>query len=167
MMKVLRLALITLMLSAVGACALVQRDESRTSCSGEFDLNGLKEPLGSSTALYAQMQRAVRDKNPVQLADLTRAVGWTDDWDLMADVGAGTKEAELNGFTQTPGYCWKGLPAVRYPVPEGFYLFFRNRVPVQKVAWRGDSMPMELRTGVSLTPQTPLVVQWAKLGPAA
>ncbi|GAB2561999.1 hypothetical protein [Nocardia heshunensis] len=165
-MRILRLALITLMLSATGACSLVSHDSGRAACAGEFDLNSLKEPLGSSPALGQELRRAVHDKNPVRLDELTGAAGWTEDWDLMADVASNTPEAELNGIVQTPGHCWKGLPAVQTPVPEGFYLFFKDRVPVQKVDWRGDSKPINLSYGVSLNPQSQLVASGRGLGPA-
>ncbi|WP_433592802.1 hypothetical protein [Nocardia sp. CA-145437] len=165
-MKIMRLALIALIVPMAGACSVVSHDSSTQSCAGEFDLTELREPLGSSVALLAEMQRAKRDRQPARMEDLTRAAGWADGWDLMADVHSSTREPVLNGLTQTPGYCWKDLPAVREPVPEGFYLFFKDRVPVQRVDWRADSAPLNLRTGTTLTPQTQLAVSGPGLAPA-
>ncbi|WP_433670649.1 hypothetical protein ACQP06_04405 [Nocardia sp. CA-136227] len=166
-MKIVRLALIVLMLPVVGACSLASRDSGRQACAGEFDLHALGEPLGSSTALDAQMRHALYEKKPVRLEELTRAAGWGDGWDLMAQVGSNTQDAVLNEFTQTPGYCWDGLPGVKMPVPEGFYLFFNNHVPVQKVTWHADAMPIQLmRSAISLTPQSELVIRGNEFVPA-
>ncbi|MGW4246575.1 hypothetical protein [Nocardia sp. NPDC004722] len=162
----MRIALIALIISTVGACSLVSHDSERKTCAGKFDLNELKEPLGSSITLQEKMQSAMRAKQPVRLQEVTRAAEWIDDWDLMAQVRSNTPEAELNGFTQTAGYCWDGRPGTREPVPEGFYLFFRDHVPVQKVRWFGDSMPIKLMRGVSLTPQSQLVISYSQLVPA-
>ncbi|MFE3188773.1 hypothetical protein ACFXHA_07160 [Nocardia sp. NPDC059240] len=166
MTKAIRLALISLMLPILGACSLVSNDSSRQNCAGQFDLNVLTEPLGPGLALSTTMRAALHDKQSVRMEELTRAAGWSDGWDLMAQVRSNTQTADLNGFTQTPGYCWDGLPRVKEPVPEGFYLFFKDHVPVQKVDWRGDSMPIQLRNNASLTPQSQLVVNGDRFAPA-
>lgn len=162
----MRLAAVALLLPILGACSHISNGSGNKSCAGQFDLGGLGEPLGSSTALYAEMRKALHAGQPIRMDELTRAAGWADGWDTMADVGSNTNEDVLNGIAQTPGYCWSGLPGVKMPVPEGDYLFFKDHVPVQKVHWRGDTLPLTLRVGVSLTPQSELAVSGPRFAPA-
>ncbi|WP_405485925.1 hypothetical protein [Nocardia sp. NBC_00511] len=148
----------------------VHAQESRDCGRGRFDFSAreAREPLGYSKTLYQKMLDAQESRQTVPMLDITRAAGWSDEWDRMVDVWEHTDEAELNSRAQTPGYCWDGLPASApdsdHP-SDGFYLFVRDGRPVQFVRYQLSRYPIQLLRGVVVTKETVLTYQGSKLRP--
>jgi hypothetical protein len=134
-------------------------------CNAEVvNFNGKLETLGSGTRFTEALGKAGRDSNSVTLIDVTRAAGWADGWERMVDVQPGMDPEDLSRAAMAnvaPG-CWKGIPdKVDYSsnsaVPSGYYLFFADNRPVQKVLWTGDKKPLRLNDRLALTPPSVLI----------
>ncbi|WP_369634746.1 hypothetical protein [Nocardia sp. JMUB6875] len=177
-MKVLmRVGLLAILVSLISACGVfgppdgpVRKKEQQGCARGTFDFDphGGAQPLGSSELLYRTMLEALRSTETIPMLDLTHSAGWSDDWDRMVDVWEHTEQNELNSRAQTPGYCWKHLPAsspTSDNPSDGFYLFIKDQRPVQFVRYRISEYPIQLLRGVVVTKETVLVRRASYLRP--
>ncbi|WP_306360333.1 hypothetical protein [Nocardia sp. CC227C] len=138
MLKARKTAVATVAAIFIGGCSSTpQEDLAVPVCTSTFDLHDRAEPLGAGERLNAELTNFIRSAEPFLMVDVTRAAGWSDEWDRMVQVSTGTTAEKLNRNAGTE-YCWENLPTSAgfdesYP-PE-FYLFTRDGQPVQTVRW--------------------------------
>ncbi|MFC9993505.1 hypothetical protein [Nocardia sp. NPDC127526] len=137
-MKVATIVVGVLMVPLLAGCAAKHEKPAAKTCLSEIRLDSEPQPLGSSQALTAAIKTAGRGQQPVSLGEVTRAAGWSDEWDTVIDASAARDDERMNASAQIPtGTCWKGLPPRigSDPVPSGYYVFLKDRQVVQSVMW--------------------------------
>ncbi|WP_327115390.1 hypothetical protein OHB12_01395 [Nocardia sp. NBC_01730] len=154
-------ALVPILSGCIGPFASSSSPE--LPCNAEVvNFYGNIETLGSGTRFTEELGKAARDSDSVTLIEVTRAAGWTDGWERMVDVQPAMDPEDLSRAAQAnvaPG-CWKGIPAKQdssTEVPWGYYLFFANNRPVQKIIWTGDKKPLRLNDRLALAPPSVLI----------
>ncbi|WP_067534756.1 hypothetical protein [Nocardia crassostreae] len=119
-----------------GCSSLANQGVAEPVCSATFDLLNNAEVLGSGERFNAELERSKKRTEPFLMVEVTRAAGWSDDWDRLVEVQTNTTSGKLNKKAETAS-CWKNLPESHgdeYDPPE-FYLFVKDGKPVQAVRW--------------------------------
>ncbi|WP_433599593.1 hypothetical protein ACQPXH_28805 [Nocardia sp. CA-135953] len=171
MAKLNHVLLVSVTVSTLTACTSSTDRADDQTCTGTFDFSApYAEPLGSSKRFDAALRDVAKGSDEAMLIEITRAAGWTDDWERLVEVRISTEVADLNKNANTPGQCWKHLPTMDYREgsEQGYYLFVDKGKPVQVVSWSGNKKPLEVRDRGALTAESMLVPsQWHdKLEPA-
>ncbi|MEV0461437.1 hypothetical protein AB0I30_07255 [Nocardia tengchongensis] len=129
-------------------------------CPSEIRLSQEPQPLGSSKALTEAIRTAGGGQQAISFGEVTRAAGWSDDWDAVIDASAAHEDDLMNKWAETPpGTCWAGLPprfGASDPVPSGYYVFLKDRKVVQSVKWDTGHKPMEFGSAGRLTHESML-----------
>ena len=175
MKMLMRAGLPAFLVCVITSCGVLgpqkaQVKEQQGCSRGTFDFGTWTElqPLGSSPRLHEKMLEAHNSMQTIAMVDLTRAAGWSDDWDRMVVVGEHTEQGDLNSRAQTPDYCWKNLPPtspMSDRASDRFYLFVRDNRPVQFVQYRASETPIEMPKGAAATKETVLVFSGSYLWP--
>ncbi|WP_156371038.1 hypothetical protein [Nocardia arizonensis] len=134
-------------------------------CAGEMvDIHSHGDVIGSVTRFNDELERVVGTQSRATLLDITRAAGFSDEWDRMVDVYPGIDPVDLNraAAVDLAAQCWRGLPGKwsyddNAGIPRGDYVFFRAGRPVQAVFWSADRKLIDIDAGVGLTPESLLV----------
>ncbi|WP_405485773.1 hypothetical protein [Nocardia sp. NBC_00511] len=132
------------------------------ACGSEIRLDPAPEPLGSSKALTAEFTTAGNMEQPISFGEVTRAAGWSDQWDTMINVSSAMDDDWLNKMAETsPDTCWKGLPprSGSDPASFGYYVFLNERQVVQSVRWFTGHRVLDFRAGERLTHDTALIAK--------
>ncbi|MFD7846589.1 hypothetical protein ACFV4K_27055 [Nocardia sp. NPDC059764] len=181
MMKItMRAGLLTVLTSLIASCGILApmdkpadqkrepEDCSRGTFSFDFETSKTVQPLGSSKLLFQEMTKANKNRETVPLLDITHAAGWSDGWDILVEVGERTEPADLNTRAQTPGYCWRNLPAssaMSDRPSDKFYLFTKDNRPVQFIQFHPYEQPIQFEKGAVATKETVLVSNGTYLMP--
>ncbi|MFE3754367.1 hypothetical protein ACFXO9_08680 [Nocardia tengchongensis] len=143
----------------LAGCGVKQDKPVAKTCQSEIRLDSKPEPLGSSKALSAEFKAAGNKEQSVSFGEVTRAAGWSDNWDTVIDVSSAMDDNWLNKMAETPpGTCWKGLPPRigSDPASFGYYVFLKDRQVVQSVTWDTGYRVLEFRANERLTHETML-----------
>ncbi|WP_433566429.1 hypothetical protein ACQP1O_15210 [Nocardia sp. CA-151230] len=148
-----------LMVPLLAGCAAKHQKPAAKVCQSEMRLDSKPQPLGSSEALSAEFNTAGSGQQAISLGEVTRAAGWSDDWDTLIEASSAMDDDWLNKIAQTPpGTCWKGLPPRigSDPASFGYYVFLKDRQVVQSVMWDTGYKPLGFHSDERLTHETML-----------
>ncbi|MFD3702544.1 hypothetical protein ACFWUP_05305 [Nocardia sp. NPDC058658] len=88
---------------------------------------------------FRQESIAAADRSePTTLRTITRAAGWSDNWDHVVEIRPNMTSDEINLAAGTSGICWKGIPedsAGDDVLPTGSYLFLDGSTVKQTTSW--------------------------------
>ncbi|MFF0607854.1 hypothetical protein ACFYUD_04190 [Nocardia tengchongensis] len=150
---------------ALSGCSNSATHQADTpACTSTFDFGKKTETLGSSEQLNTELRNAVQRGDSFQLADVTRAAGWSDNWDRMVKVQVNIKAQQLNQNAGTTN-CWANLPesdGEGYRPPQ-FYLFVKDGQPVQKVQWPDPWALIDFGAHTALTKDSTLGIAKGKI----
>ncbi|SUA76552.1 Uncharacterised protein [Nocardia otitidiscaviarum] len=119
-----------------GCSETSQQDLAVPRCESTFDLLEVPESLGSSDRFNAALEDFSNREGSYRLGDITAAAGWIEDWDRVVEVRTNITDGKLNHKAETES-CWRNLPesdGEGYR-PQEYYLFIKNKEPVQVVPW--------------------------------
>ncbi|GAB4583876.1 hypothetical protein [Nocardia sp. IFM 10818] len=148
-----------LMVPLLAGCAAKPEKTAAKTCQSEIRLDREPQPLGSSEALTAALKTAGNGEQAISLGEVTRAAGWSDDWDTVIDASTAREDDRMNKSAQTPpGTCWRGLPPQNNsdPAPYGYYVFLKDRQVVQSVVWYTGHRVLEFGSVERLTHESML-----------
>ncbi|GAB0107847.1 hypothetical protein JMUB6875_68470 [Nocardia sp. JMUB6875] len=132
-----------------GCSGAVRHNVAVPVCTSTFDISAKAEVLGSNARLNDEIEKASKRSGTFQAVDITRAAGWSDDWDRMVQVRVNVTMAKLNRNAGTAS-CFKNLPesdGEGYR-PTQFYLFVKDGKPVQSVPWPNVTSTLQFGDGV-------------------
>ncbi|WP_405180613.1 hypothetical protein OG225_05065 [Nocardia sp. NBC_01377] len=142
--------------------AAPDKQSDAATCVSEFHLGDTEGPLGSMFKFSDRAIDAAAAGTSTTFRELTRSVGWRDDWDRVVDVPQDITAAELDRRAGTAGVCWKSLPrrtGSEYDGPRhGYYLFLNGNQPIQSTPWFDPGQrPFDFQGRDQIFADTPLV----------